>query len=84
MYLQLVNSLFHVVVLRQVYSLGTAVSRARINGLYIDLAVDGLLGVYPPDELEVWSLISAQAYLRRVSLLVFLASANSRVVLSAF
>jgi hypothetical protein len=53
---QLVNSLFHVVVLQQVYSLGTDVFRARINGLYIDLAVDGLLGVYLRDELGVWNL----------------------------
>lgn len=56
MHLQLVNSLFHVVVPRQVYSLGTDVSLAQINGLYIDLAVDGLLDVYPRDELGVWNL----------------------------
>jgi hypothetical protein len=83
-HLQLVNSLFHVVVPLQVCLLVTYVSLIQRGGLYIDPAVDGILGVYPRGELEVWNLISTQSCSESVSLLVFLASASSRIVVSAF
>jgi len=55
-HLQLVNLLSHVPAPLPVYLPGPYVVPGRKDGLYIALADDGILGVYPRDELVVWNL----------------------------
>ena len=86
-HLQLVNLLSHVPAPLPVYSPETYVVPGRKDGLYIALADDGIPGVYPRDELGVWNLtisLFLPTQTEAASSLVFLASASSRVVVSAF